>query len=238
MSSLVLVAAGVCPHPPLLVPEVAAGAVRETAALRSACRSVVDELRKIHAERLVIVGDGPATAPVPAGASGSFAGYGVDLAVSLPGPPSDASLPLSLLVGCWLLGWDGWPVPVSGWTVSRELDPSAAAELGARIAGDPGRTALLAMGDGAVAAAEDATAETDPECAAYDRLVADAFAGPDLGALAALTARDADALGVAGRASWQVLAGAAAGGSWRTDLCYAGAPYGVGYVAALWTLDG
>lgn len=233
-----LVAAGLCPHPPLLVPEVAAGAVRETQALRSACLSVVDELRKVSSDRLVIVGDGPATAPVPAGACGSFAAYGVNLAVSLPGTPSADSLPLSLLVGGWLVGADGWPGPVSGWTVERGLDPVAAAELGARIAAEPGRTTLLAMGDCAVAATEHATAETDPECAAYDRVVADAVAGPDLAALAALTVEDAAALGVVGRASWQVLAGAAAGSSWQADLRYAGAPYGVGYVAALWTLDG
>jgi aromatic ring-opening dioxygenase LigB subunit len=40
----VLLAAAVCPHPPLLVPEVAAGAADETADLRAACRAAVATL--------------------------------------------------------------------------------------------------------------------------------------------------------------------------------------------------
>jgi aromatic ring-opening dioxygenase LigB subunit len=40
----VLLAAAVCPHPPLLVPEVAAGAAHETDDLRAACREAVATL--------------------------------------------------------------------------------------------------------------------------------------------------------------------------------------------------
>jgi hypothetical protein len=40
----VLLAAAVCPHPPLLVPQVAAGAAGETADLRAACRAAVATL--------------------------------------------------------------------------------------------------------------------------------------------------------------------------------------------------
>ena len=37
-----------------------------------------------------------------------------------------------------------------------------------------------------------------------------------------------------GRAAWQVLAGAAGGSSWRAELAYAEAPYGVTYFVASW----
>jgi hypothetical protein len=40
----VLLAAAICPHPPLLVPEVAAGAAYETDDLRAACRAAVATL--------------------------------------------------------------------------------------------------------------------------------------------------------------------------------------------------
>jgi hypothetical protein len=55
----VLVAAAVCPHPPLLVPEIAAGAATETEDLSQACRTAVGRLYDASAEHLVMVGNGP-----------------------------------------------------------------------------------------------------------------------------------------------------------------------------------
>jgi hypothetical protein len=44
---------------------------------------------------------------------------------------------------------------------------------------------------------------------------------------------------VAGRAPWQVLAGAveATGGNWRGRLHYHAAPYGVAYLVATWAVS-
>jgi hypothetical protein len=39
---------------------------------------------------------------------------------------------------------------------------------------------------------------------------------------------------VAGRASWQVLAGAAEGGTWSARVTFDDAPYGVTYLVATW----
>ncbi len=61
--------------------------------------------------------------------------------------------------------------------------------------------------------------------------VAAALAEADTEALLGLDPALSAELMVAGRAPWQVLAGAAeaGGGSWRGDLGYVAAPYGVTY---------
>ena len=55
--------------------------------------------------------------------------------------------------------------------------------------------------------------------------------------LLALDPALSDELLVAGRAPWQVLAGAADGGSWSAAVTYDAAPYGVTYLVATWTRD-
>ncbi|GAB3119778.1 class III extradiol dioxygenase subunit B-like domain-containing protein [Streptomyces calidiresistens] len=102
-----LVAAAVCPCPPLLVPALAAGAARETEELREACRTALRRLLAADADRLVVVGPadrpigagapvgdgGPAPGPrvLPAGTPGSFAGFGVPLEVTLGSPERSAA---------------------------------------------------------------------------------------------------------------------------------------------------
>jgi hypothetical protein len=80
-----LVAAAVCPCPPLLVPEVAAGAAAELAELRAACADAIGVLAAARPDRLVVVGPAgqPGRGSHPQGATGSFAGFGVDLTVRL-----------------------------------------------------------------------------------------------------------------------------------------------------------
>ena len=61
-----------------------------------------------------------------------------------------------------------------------------------------------------------------------------ALAAADPGALAALDPRRDEELVVAGRAAWQVLAGAASSGAFAADLRYAAAPFEVSYYVATW----
>lgn len=56
-----------------------------------------------------------------------------------------------------------------------------------------------------------------------------------MAALAALDAELAAELLAAGRAPWQVLAGAAEGAGLDGRLLYEDAPYGVGYFVAAWS---
>ncbi|NEB18392.1 hypothetical protein G3I46_18060, partial [Streptomyces coelicoflavus] len=59
-----LVAAAVCPCPPLLVPEVASGAAPELDAARAACTDALGVLAASRPDRLVLVGPADAAGPV------------------------------------------------------------------------------------------------------------------------------------------------------------------------------
>jgi hypothetical protein len=90
------------------------------------------------------------------------------------------------------------------------------------------------MGDGPGCRARGVPGATDPAADGYDRQVAAALAAADPGALAALDPGRDQELFVAGRAAWQVLAGAASAGAFTADLRYAAAPFEVSYYAATW----
>jgi hypothetical protein len=92
------------------------------------------------------------------------------------------------------------------------------------------------MGDGSACRGVKAPGYDDPRADGYDAAVARALATADAGALLGLDPVLSDQLRVAGRAPWQVLAGAATatGGRWRGELTYDAAPYGVGYFVASW----
>ena len=103
-----LVAAAVCPCPPLLVPEVASGAAAELEPLRLACAAAVAALAAARPDRLVVVGPvrGDERGWYGEGTTGSFAPFGVDVEVVLGRrrpAPEGRHLPASLAVGAWLL---------------------------------------------------------------------------------------------------------------------------------------
>jgi hypothetical protein len=237
-----LVAAAVCPCPPLLVPEVAAGAAPELDGLRAACQDAVGVLAASRPERLVVIGPGerPSRGVFPPGAAGSFRRFGVDLDVTLGAAESDAPtedvppLPPSLAVAAWLLrGWSA--SPVEGLGVGEQLEPERCAAAGRAVAGSAERVALLVMGDGSACRSVKAPGYMDERAEPFDAGVAAALAGADIRALAALDPELAQALQAAGRAPWQVLAGAAEDAHLTGELLHDAAPYGVGYFVAAWT---
>ncbi len=238
-----LVAAAVCPHPPLIVPEVAGAAAPELDDLRAACDAAVSRLFASGARSILVVGADDRGADLEHPFRGSFAPWGVPVEVrlgSLPdGRVGSDDLPLSLLVGAWLLGRR--PAAGTGgmrWgmkTVGSDEPVEACAALGARLGSDQ-PWALLVMGDGSACRGEKAPGHADPRAEAYDAGVARALADADTGALLGLDPEMSAQLMVAGRAPWQVLAAAArsAGGDWRGELRYHAAPYGVAYFVASW----
>ncbi|MFK0070947.1 class III extradiol dioxygenase subunit B-like domain-containing protein [Streptomyces sp. NPDC091046] len=236
-----LVAAAVCPCPPLLVPEVAAGAAPELDAARAACTDALGVLAASRPDRLVVVGPAHSAGPeaYPRGAHGSFRGFGVDLEVYLGADSGDADgteLPYGLAVGAWLLGRTGWAgFPVDGIGVGDELSAERCAGLGREIAARAGRTALLVLGDASACRTLKAPGYLDERAAPFDAEVGRALAAADPAALAALDVALARELKVSGRAPWQVLAGAAQGADLAGALLYEDAPYGVGYAVAAWS---
>jgi hypothetical protein len=235
----VLVASAVCPHPPALLPPLASGAAPELHDVRTACERALDELLAAEPVVVVIVGIDDMTRSYDESAWGTFAPYGAPVEVSLGGPPSGpARLPLSLSVGAWLLDRIGWEGRRLGQGVADTLSPDECAELGVKLAETADRVAFLVMGDGSARRSITAPGYFDPRAEVFDTEVVAAL---ELGEVAALRRLDpvlARELLVAGRAPWQVLAGAWGGDIPDAQLLYAGAPYGVGYTVAVWTHHG
>lgn len=234
-----LIAAAVCPHPPLLIPEAtgAPGAADpELNRLRAACRNAVAALLADPPDLIVVAGGAERTAEYPPHTPGRLHDFGIPFTVGPAGPGASA-LPLSLTIGKWLLAEHGAP-PAAWWGIASDAPPAECLQLGEKLAALAPRVALLAMGDGPGRRARTAPHAADPEADRYDDQVAGALAVADPGALAALDPREDRPLEIAGRAAWQVLAGAAGDeqgqDAFDAELRYRGAPFEVSYVVASW----
>jgi hypothetical protein len=229
----VLVAAAVCPHPPLLLPGLT-GSADVGADLRAVCRAAVDEALSARPERLVVVGGAPTTSTWDPRAPVDPSPYGGPVARTSGGGPR---LPLSLLVGRSLLDTVPCPPDVVVQGVAHDAPPAACAALGADLVAGP-RTALLVMGDGSARRGAKAPGYVDDRAHELDQRATDALATGDAAALAAIDPAVAAELLVAGRAAWQVLGGAL--GSRRADarLLHADDPFGVLYLVATWRVVG
>ena len=226
-----VVAAAVCPHPPLLVPEVASGAAPDLDDLRAACLAAIDQLST--ASSVLVVGAAAARATYPATAGGSFGPYGA------PGVrigTGDPVLPLSLAVGGWLLEQTkAAQLPRAYLAVPMDATPAECRQLGQEIADGNDRIGLLVMGDGSARRSEHSPVHLHPRAEIFDTTVATALQHRDLDVLNALDPDLAAELQAAGRAPWQVLAGALTATTLTGDLTYHAAPYGVGYFVASFT---
>jgi hypothetical protein len=245
---VVLIAAAVCPHPPLLVPELAAGAAAELDDVRAACDTAVGVLASAEPDLIAVVGGATQAGEFGGSAAGSLAGYGAAWQTGRGAPV----LPLSLTIGRWLLERRGLlgvsrptdrpmarrsqaPAEVELCAVPFDSPAPACTRLGAQIASRARRVALLVMGDGSARRSTKAPGYFDPRAEPYDTAVANALATGDADQLAKLDPGLSSELMAAGRAAWQVLAGAAADGAFRARLHLAAAPYGVGYFVVSWT---
>ncbi|MGM1065350.1 class III extradiol dioxygenase subunit B-like domain-containing protein [Saccharothrix sp. Mg75] len=219
----------VVPHPPLLVPELVAGAAPETEPVRAASLAAARELAA-HSDEWVAVGVDPSGPRVVQDVAGSFRGFGVDVPVSLTEGATrvDDELPLPALVAGWLRERAG-ARRVRVHLVPPDLPGPDCAALGARLAGTP---ALLVLGDGSHRHGELAVGRSDDRAGAFDDGVRRALASADRDALGALDPALAAELGAGGRAAWQVAA--AVPGAWRCTRSAFLAPYGVGYHWAVW----
>lgn len=247
-----LIAAAVCPHPPLLIPAALGGgeggAPAELCGVADACDRAVAALVAARPDLLAVVGGGPRTREFGPDAAGSLRGFGVDVTVGT----GEAVLPLSLTVGRWLLerarvlpardggagqraaGPAGPPTPVLLQAVDQRAAPVDCLKLGMALGQRAGRVGLLVMGDASARRARDAPGVPDPEAGEYDDEVAEALAAADTRWLGRLDPGADSELLVAGRAAWQVLAGAASGRRMHGRLTCMTAPYGVTYLVASW----
>jgi aromatic ring-opening dioxygenase LigB subunit len=228
----VIVRAAVVPHPPLLVPELVAGADGAVTAVREACLAVATRLTSV-APRWVAVGAGPAGVLGP-DAVGTFAGFGVDVVVRLSDAATaepDGSMPLPVLVTGWLrhqVGADSVTMHV----VPSDLSPEDCYALGEQLAADPAPVGLVIAGDGSHRHGDQAPGRPDDRAGPFDDAVHEALRTADAKALRALDPKLAAELGAEGRAPWQVLAGAMGEGRWTADARLM-VPFGVAYHLAV-----
>ncbi|WP_225925550.1 hypothetical protein [Pseudonocardia abyssalis] len=223
----------VLPQPPLLVPELAGGAAGETADLRDACRAAAARLGAVTSTWVAVGSDAGGRRTVDPDTRGSFVGFGADVVVALDPAstaPVDPDLPVPLLVAGWAAAGTG--ARVRGELVAPDAPTAQCLALGAELATEP--VGLLVVGDGSAKHTLKAPGHLDERSGPFDDAVAAALRDADHAALAALDPALGDDLWSAGRAPWQVLAGAAAGRNWTGELLYSGAPYGVGYHVAVW----
>lgn len=231
-----IIRAAILPHPPLLVPELVGNVRTRTEPVRAACVGAAVRLAAAAADWVAVAADPAGPVTLPAGACGSFAGYGVDVPVTLDptrDPAPDPLLPLPALVAGWLREQAG-ARRVTVHLVPPDLSPDECRRVGADLAAGADPVGLLVLADGANRH-PGAAARPDDRAGPFDMGIAAALAAADPGALLAVDPGVAAELGAQGRAAWQVLAGAAlAGGRWTGDLRYSGQPFGVAYHVAVW----
>lgn len=210
-------AVAVCPHPPLLVPQVAPGTGAEIDDLRAACDAAVQTLIEAHPTRIVVLGAGDLSTDRDESAGGTLAAYGVDVTAGGAG----RELPLSLTIGAWLLDRAGWTGPRTYSTGCPDVS---------------GDVAVLVMADGTATRSVQAPGFLDERAAPYDAAIATALATGDAAALARLDTDLGAALGAAGVPALRTLGDLVKDADVTARLRYDAAPFGVGYFVADWVL--
>jgi hypothetical protein len=200
----------------LLLPGITGRPVAEVEELRSACLAAIGVLLAAEPSRVVLVG-----------------GAG----------PHEDDKPLSIVIGRQLLAEAGCRLPVEHLVVAADSPPADCLRAGRRLAGSEGRTGLLVMADGSARRSLKAPGYLDARAAPFDAKVQACLESGRLEELAELDPVLAAELLVAGRAAWQVLAGAvgavaAVGGAGpatgQSRLHYSGHPFGVWYPVFSW----
>jgi hypothetical protein len=225
----VLSAIAIVPSAPVMVPELAGSAAAELTELRDAVIAAAAALPS----RWIAVGVGPADAVLRPDAVGTFAGYGVDLRVTLSSDASAAptELPLCALIAGWVRGHANHDARAEVRAYAADHDVDAAVDRGRRLRAEIDEAVepvgVLLVADGAHTLTPPAPGGYDPDSIPAQAALDDALAAGDAAALTRLP----DA--IVGRVAYQVLAGLAPECRSVKEL-YRGAPYGVGYFAGVW----
>ncbi len=226
-----------CPHPPVLVPQIAAGAAAEFAPLLAACDTAIQRLRAAVPDSLLIVGSQQPDAALRDFAPG----------VALPDDVAPVR-PLSQAIARFLISRVDFGVP----------DFSGAAFVSVGPQGDDAvapparRTALLVMGDGSARRSPKGPGYIDERAAAFDEAIVKALGDADADALAAVDVALAAEMLVGGVGPWRAAARLIGGtgtgtgtgtgmdpaaGRWRGEVLYDDASTGVQYVVAVWSRE-
>lgn len=236
-----IIAAALCPAPPLLARELT-GADPVLPELRTACLDATATLLAANPDLVAVVGVAAQTRRWDSGRRLDLAPYAPALRSARTGPDEadgilERAAPIPLP-----LGLAGRLLDQAGYGASRvlhsvgELAPAwDCAALGAQLATEAERVALLVMADGSARRGLKAPGHLDERSAPFDAEVERAVRAGDMAGLLALDADLARELMATGRPAWQVLAGALAGRQPASDVLYSDDPFGVAYLVATLT---
>ena len=225
-----LSAIAIIPSAPVLVPELAGTAADEVAELRAAMIAAASALPP----RWIAVGVGPADRVLGPQTVGTFAGFGVDLAVRLSPPASGqpVDMPLCALMTGWIRAQAQPSAQAQVRVYAAHHDPETTLALGRQLRGEieasTEPTGLLVVADGAHTLTPAAPSGYEPDDVDVQRAVDDALACGDVATLSALPER------IGGRVAFGVLAGLAEPRPRSAKELYRAAPYGVGYFTGIW----
>ena len=203
----------------------------------------------VDAAQLVIVGPGEpgefdAAGPV------TFASFGLDVVLPAladrdqgdqgdPDATDGRPLPTPLMVARHLASRDiaAHPEHADLWASARWITTSGsdATALGEQLRGDGTRIGLILVADGATCHGPKAPRAEDSRAPAYEDAVCAALASGQGAQLARIDADLGRELGATLPEVWPVLL-AAADGDWIGELAWRGAPYGVGWAVARWSM--
>jgi hypothetical protein len=228
----VLSAISIIPSAPVLVPELAGVAAHEVAELRAAVVAAAAAL-PLH---WIAVGVGSADGVVDPSTVGTFAGFGVDVAVRLSPLPSandqPAEMPLCALIAGWVRAQAQPGATVQVRVYADSHDTQTAVNLGRRLRTEIDQSTepigVLVVADGANTLTPAAPGGYQPGDQEVQRALDDALACGDVAVLTRLPAQ------VAGRVAFGVLAGLAEPMPRSAKELCRSAPYGVGYFAGVW----
>jgi hypothetical protein len=225
-----IVAAALCPGPPLLLPGLSGAAV-VLPELRRACADAVADLVGAGPQLVAVVGPGEPTGSWDASARTDVSAFapGLGLGLGSAGPPG---LPVALGVGGWLLDSAGYAGERLVRSVADSVPAGLCASVGRELAGRDDRVGLLVLADGSACRGLKAPGYYDERSAGFDAEVERAVRTGELEALLALDAELARELMAAGRPAWQVLAGALEGAVVASEIRYCDDPFGVSYLVA------
>jgi hypothetical protein len=224
-------AIAIIPSAPVLVPELAGAAAAELTELRTAVFDAAAALPP----RWIAVGVGPADGVIGPRAAGTFAGYGVEMPITLSPDGADppTQLPLCALIAGWVRGRVNPQARAEVRVYASDHNADAAVahgrQLRAAIDEAAGPVGVLVVADGANTLTPAAPGGYQPDSIPLQNGLDDALGAGDAAALTGLP----DA--IVGRVAYQVLAGLTEPAPRSATELYRGAPYGVGYFAGVWT---
>ncbi|HEY9304603.1 MAG TPA: hypothetical protein VIO95_09970 [Mycobacterium sp.] len=220
----------IIPSAPVLVPELAGAAADEVAELRAAMVAAVAALPP----RWVAIGVGEQDVVVGPESVGTFAGFGVGMAVRLSpqatGQPRE--LPLCALIAGWMRAQVQPDARAEVRVYARHHDAASALALGGQLRSEIDQlaepTGVLVIADGANTLTPSAPGGHHPADVDVQLALDDALGGGDVAALTRLPEH------VVGQVAFGVLAGLARPAPRSAKELYRSAPYGVGYFAGIW----